>query len=262
MKKFFLLITLFLGVFLTSYTDLSLKPNRVRRLIIDAGHGGKDPGTKGYKKIEEKKLALEIAYGVGALVKTHLKDVEIIYTRSTDEFVELRERARRANKEHGDMFISIHANASLSPEMNGTETYIMGLSASEDNLDVAKRENASILQEVNYRDKYDGYDPNSAATHILFMNYQNGYHYNSLRMANKIEDHFKLKLRRNSRGVKQSNFVVLWKTAMPSVLVEVGFLTNPAEESFLLGSAGKAHISDEIYKSFRDYKNEVENKER
>lgn len=262
MKKFTLFLALFVGIFLTSYTDLSLKPNRVRRLIIDAGHGGKDPGTKGSKNLEEKKLALTIAHEAGALIRTHLKDVDVVYTRSTDEFVELRERARKANKEAGDMFISIHANASLSPEMNGTETFIMGLAASDDNLDVAKRENSSILKEANYRAKYDGYDPNNAATHILFMNYQNAYHYNSARMAHKVEDHFRLKLRRNSRGVKQSNFVVLWKTAMPSVLIEVGFLTNPAEESFLVSDAGKTYIADEIYKSFRDYKNEIENRDR
>lgn len=261
MKKILLFATLFLGIFLTSYTTLSLKPNRVRRVIIDAGHGGKDPGTRGKKTIE-KQLALEIAYGAGALIKTHLKDVEVVYTRTSDEFVELRERARKANKEAGDMFISVHCNASLSPEMSGTETYIMGLGAAEDNLDVAKRENSSILQEANYKDKYEGFDPNDAATHILFMNYQNGYHYNSARMAQKVEDRFKFKLLRTSRGVKQNNFVVLWKTAMPSVLIEVGFLTNATEESFLGGNSGKAHISDEIYKAFRDYKNEIEKKGR
>jgi N-acetylmuramoyl-L-alanine amidase len=259
MKTLLLFFAVFAGVWLSSYTNLNMKPNKIRKVVIDAGHGGKDPGCLG-KKCVEKDIALQVAYGFGSNIRMHMKDVEIVYTRTKDEFIELRERARKANKEGSDFFISIHANASTSPEMYGTESYIMGLSSSEENLEVAKRENSSILQEHDYQSHYKGFDPKDEVSNILMLNYQNAYHYNSLRMAQKVEDHFKYKLLRHSRGVKQANFVVLQKVAMPSILVEIGFLTNSNEESFLTGNKGKAHIADELYKAFRDYKTEFESR--
>jgi N-acetylmuramoyl-L-alanine amidase len=257
MRKLSFIFLSVLGIWLTSFTTVNLKTNKIRKVVIDAGHGGKDPGCLG-KKCMEKDVALAIAYGFGANIKIHMENIEVVYTRTRDEFVELRERARKANKEQSDFFISIHANASTSPEMFGTESYIMGLASAEENLEVAKRENSSILKESNYQEHYKGFNPYDAASHILMLNYQSSYHNNSLNMARKVEDHFKNKLLRHSRGVKQANFVVLQKVAMPSVLVEVGFLTNSTEESFLNGNKGQAHIADELYKAFRDYKTEFE----
>ncbi len=242
-----------------AYTPLCMKPNKVRKVIIDAGHGGKDPGCFG-KKLQEKDVCFNVAMEVGALIKMHLPDVQVVYTRTQkNQFVELRERARLANREHGDLFMSIHCNASTSKEASGTETYIMGMNEFNSNEDdVALRENASILNEVDYLEKYDGFDPESPMSHIILANYQNTFQHNSLRFASHIENEFVESARRKSRGVKQSSFVVLWKTAMPSVLVEVGFLTNPEEETFLGDSTGKTNIALGIFHAFEKYKNTVE----
>ncbi len=257
MTKLLFIFLAVIGIWLTSFTSVNLKTNKIRNVVIDPGHGGKDPGCVG-KNCMEKDVAMAIAYGFGANIRAHMKDVNVIYTRTRDEFIELRERARLANKEHSDLFISIHANAATTPDMFGTETYVMGLNSADENLDVAKRENASILKESGYQEHYKGFDPNDAASHILMLNYQNTYHKSSTIMANHIENHFKNKLLRHSRGVKQANFLVLQQVSMASVLVEVGFLTNSTEESFLNGSKGQAHISYELYKAFRDYKTEFE----
>lgn len=242
---------------LCSYSPLNRKDRRIHKVVIDAGHGGKDPGCLG-KATMEKDVAHAVAYEVGSLIKA-LDGVQVVYTRlQNDEFVPLEERARIANKENADLFISVHANASPSPHIHGTETYVMGLNSSEENLDVALRENASILQETDYRKRYNGFDPNAPGSHILMANYQSAYLANSLRMAQYVEHHFTKNTNRQSRGVKQSGFLVLWKTAMPSVLIETGFLTNEAEEKFLSGDAGKTKIASSIYRAFRDYKYNIE----
>jgi len=260
MKNFITFFVICLGLLMTSYTTLNVKSNKVRKIVIDAGHGGKDPGCLG-KHTHEKDVALDVAMELGALIKTHLRDVQVIYTRRRNtDFVELHERARVANKNGADFFISIHCNASESGAIHGTETYVMGLNQSSENLHVAMRENSAILKEINYQEKYDGFDPNSPISYILMANYQNAFQASSLRMANKVEHEFKNRLQRNSRGVKQSGFVVLWKTAMPSVLVETGFLTNPQEEGFLNTDKGKTLTASSLFRAFRDYKEEMEGK--
>lgn len=231
----------------------------IDKIVIDAGHGGHDSGCLG-KSSQEKHLALAIALKMGAYVEEAFPDVEVIYTRKTDVFIPLHERAEIANKNKADLFISIHCNANNNHTVYGTETYVMGLHRTEQNLDVAKRENEAILLEDNYDEHYDGFDPNSPEGHIIFSLYQNAYLDQSISFASKIEEQFRERALRKSRGVKQAGFLVLYKTAMPSVLVESGFLTNNTEENYLRTEDGQAFIASAIYRAFKDYKHEMEAK--
>lgn len=244
-----------------AYVPLNTRPNRVLKVVIDAGHGGKDSGCFG-KKLQEKDVCLSVAMEVGVLIKNYFPEVQVVYTRTkASQFVELRERARLANREHGDLFMSIHCNAATSADASGTETYIMGLNDTEiETEDVSLRENSAILNEIDYLEKYDGFDPESPMSHIILANYQNTFQHNSLRLASNIEHEFVETAQRRSRGVKQSSFVVLWKTAMPSVLVEVGFLTNQEEENYLGHPNGKKNIAYGLFKAFEKYKNGIEAK--
>jgi len=243
---------------LGSFTNLNKPSYKVNKIVIDAGHGGKDGGTSGAVS-KEKDVALKIATELGTIIEEYLPDVEVIYTRSDDHFVELDERANIANKNGADLFVSIHCNAvGHSNRVKGTETWVMGLHKSETNLNVAKRENSVILMEENYTEKYEGFDPNDPASHILFSLYQNAYLSNSLNLAEKIEFQFKKRVGRNSRGVKQAGFVVLYKSSMPSVLIETGFLSNPAEERYLNDDLGQTYIASGIFRAVRDYKVEIE----
>ena len=230
---------------------------RVKTIVIDAGHGGKDPGCVA-GTLYEKDIALNIALRVGQLIEKNYPDINVIYTRKTDEFIELFERANIANKNKANLFICIHVNASTNKEQIGTETYVMGIEKSESNLEVSKRENSVVLMEDNYLSKYDGFDPNSPEAHIIFSLYQNAFLDQSLSLASKIEGQFKTKAKRISRGVKQAGFLVLWKTAMPSILVETGFISNPEERKYLTSDSGKTYLSSAIYKAFCEYKNEIE----
>lgn len=243
-------------VLASSFTGSSRKAYRLRTVVIDAGHGGKDPGCNG-RKSQEADVALKIAMELGNIIEKNLPDVKVIYTRKTDTFVELIDRAGLANKNRADLFISIHCNSGPSSAF-GTETYCMGLHTSEGNLKVAKRENAVILEEENYKEKYNGFDPNSPQSHIMFALYQSAYIENSLRFAQKVEHQFKTKVGRSSRGVKQAGLLVLWKSAMPSALIEVGFLTNANEEKYLNDKSGQSYMATGIYKAFKDYKQELE----
>jgi N-acetylmuramoyl-L-alanine amidase len=247
-------LLLLLASFLPSSAQ---KQFRIRTVVIDAGHGGKDPGCHG-KSAKESLVALKVALEFGNNIKKHMPDVKVLYTRSTDKFVELHDRAKFANKNHADLFISIHCNANRTAGIRGTETYTMGLSSSEGNLEVAKRENSVILQEDDYKEKYGGFDPKSPLGHIFMSNYQSVHLENSLRFADKIENQFKDRVGRRSRGVKQAGFVVLWQTAMPSVLVEIGFLTNAEEEKYLNDSKGQSYIASGLLRALREYKEEME----
>jgi N-acetylmuramoyl-L-alanine amidase len=243
---------------LCSFTRLDKRSfYSVRTVIIDAGHGGRDPGTHG-KYVKEKDITLKVALLLGKTIKEHYPGVKVFYTRMSDKFVELHDRASLANRNHADLFISIHCNANPSKIVYGTETYAMGLHTSDGNLDVAKRENSVIYLEEDHEENYGGFDPTSPMAHILMANYQRAYLDNSLRFAAKIEKQFEQHASRKSRGVKQAGFVVLWKSAMPSVLVEIGFLSNPQEEKYLMGSAGQTKIASGIYRAFREYKEEME----
>ncbi len=238
--------------------DTGTRKYSIRKVIIDAGHGGHDPGALG-KFSKEKDITLQIALECGRLIRKHMQDVEVIYTRQQDTFVTLHNRAKIANKSNVDVFISIHCNANpQGPTAHGTETYTMGMHTSKYNLEVAKRENAVILMEDNYQKNYQGFDPKLPESHILLSLYQNAYDYNSLKLAQNIQHQLKNRVGRVSRGVKQAGLLVLWKTTAPSVLVEVGFLTNPQEEKYLNSKLGQVHIASGIFRAFRDYKNELE----
>jgi len=232
---------------------------KVKKVVIDAGHGGKDPGALG-KKSKEKDIALAIALKVGKYIDNNIVDVEVSYTRKTDVFVELFRRSEIANEKNADLFISIHVNSNKSKNPSGTATYIMGLHKMKENLEVAKTENSVILIEDDYKLKYEGYDPNSPETEIIMSLYQNTYLKQSTTFAAKIQEQFKNKAGRLDMGVRQAGLMVLWNCAMPSVLIETGFISNPAEEDYLRSDYGQSIIASAIFRAFRDYKTEIETK--
>jgi N-acetylmuramoyl-L-alanine amidase len=259
-------ILLFISLFLFSFSVNDEKKSNsktrdgkkysLKTVVIDAGHGGHDVGCIG-GHAHEKDITLAIALKLGKLIENNFDDVKVIYTRKTDVFIGLGERAEIANTNRADLFISIHCNSASNKSAYGTETFVMGLNKSDDNLNVAKRENSSILLEKDYEIKYDGFDPNSPETHIIFSLYQNTFLSHSLLFASKVENQFKQN-GRFSRGVKQDNFMVLFRSTMPSVLIESGFLTNANEQKILTSPKGQEEVATSIYKAFRDYKTEME----
>ncbi|SHK58547.1 N-acetylmuramoyl-L-alanine amidase [Hymenobacter psychrotolerans DSM 18569] len=229
---------------------------RLRTVVLDAGHGGKDRGCAG-AHAREADVALKIVLALGRQIEESMPDVKVVYTRKTDVFVELADRAGIANKHNADLFISVHCNAS-SPSAYGTEVWTMGPHKTDANLATAKRENAVILQEDNYKERYNGFDPTSPQSHILFSLYQSAHIVNSIRFAQKVDHQFRTTVKRPSRGVKQAGFLVLWKSTMPAVLIESGFLTNRQEELYLNDKTNQTYMASGIYRAFRDYKNELE----
>jgi N-acetylmuramoyl-L-alanine amidase len=246
-----------------SKEDLWLKQNilktgdrkkKVIKIVIDAGHGGHDSGAVG-KNSFEKDITLKMALKVGDMIQSRYPDVEVIQTRTTDVFIPLFRRIQYANEQNADLFISIHCNFISNTKTRGTETFVMGLNRAGDNLEVAKRENASILLEQNYEANYDGYDPNSPEGHIMLSMYQNNYLDKSIEFAAAVEEQFgKLHISK-SRGVKQAGFAVLRRASMPAVLVEAGFLSNDVEEAFLLSEDGQGVVSESIVRAFDKYYN-------
>jgi N-acetylmuramoyl-L-alanine amidase len=241
----------------SSSTTVQTPEFKVDVVVIDAGHGGKDHGTSG-KNIREKDVALKIALKLGNYIEKNIPGVKVIYTRKDDRYLPLDERADIANKNKADLFICIHANANRNIRAFGTETYVMGLHVDDNNLAVAKRENSVILLDENYQERYEGFDPNSPESYILFTLTQSAYQSSSLSFAQKVEDQFRKRVGRVSRGVKQAGFLVLWRTTMPSVLIETGFLSNSPEEKFLASDDGQELIASGIYRAFKEYKAEVE----
>lgn len=232
-------------------------PYQIKKIVIDPGHGGRDHGCTGHGS-KEKHLALQIAKRLGRLVHYVYPEVEVIYTRSTDVFVPLYRRAEIANQAQADLFISIHCNAISTSKIYGSETYVMGLHTAEENLKVAKRENASILLEDNYLENYGGYDPNSDEGHIFLTLFQNAFLEQSIQFAQAIEDEIHAHAGRKSRGVKQAGFMVLRQTTMPSVLVETGYLTNAQDQAFLASDGGQIKMAESIFNAFRIYKRRME----
>jgi N-acetylmuramoyl-L-alanine amidase len=247
-----------IALLLGSFTTIGVKDYRVKKVVIDAGHGGKDSGTYGDFSYE-KDVALDIALELGEIINKYMPDVEVIYTRDKDSFPSLNDRADIANKNGADIFLSVHCNsAPYSESVHGTESYVMGLNKTEKSLEVAMRENSVIELEENYQENYEGFDPNSPESYILFNLYQNSFLNNSLSLASNIETQFAKRVGRKSRGVKQGPFLVLWRTSMPSVLIEVGFLSNPKEEVDLNDDLQQTYIASGIFRAFRDYKKEIE----
>jgi len=253
-----MLIFLNLTLAFNGYAQIEEKYS-LKTVVIDAGHGGKDDGASG-KKSKEKDIVLAISLKLGTYIEENIPDVKVLYTRTTDVFVPLNERADIANKNKADLFISIHCNGNDNPRAYGTETYAMGLHKTDGNLEVAKMENSAILFEEDYTTKYEGFDPQSAESYIIFSFLQNTFLEQSLNYASFVEKEFEVRALRRSRGVKQAGFLVLWKTTMPSVLVETGFLTNPSEERYLMSNQGQEYIASAIYRAFKSYKQTIEEK--
>lgn len=275
-------------VFSSFYTKKDEPKRKVKIIVIDPGHGGKDPGCNGVS-CKEKDVALAVSLKLGKLIEEYIKDVKVIYTRKTDVFVELEDRAKIANDNNADLFISIHCNAAgkavmikdkktgkMRPKMYknskgkliavetanpvpfGSETYVMGLKNEEGKMKVAQRENSAMLLEDNYETKYQGFDPNSEESYIIMSNYTSSYVIQSAGLALKIQDQYSNKAGRVDKGVHRQSIWVLWRTSMPSVLTEIGYLTNPEEEKFLGSEKGQTYIAACLFRAFRKYKDEQE----
>jgi N-acetylmuramoyl-L-alanine amidase len=249
---FFRILILFLiGIFF-SESSPAQNLSTVKTVVIDAGHGGKDPGAV-LGTTFEKDIVLNIALKLGNYIEEHLQNVKVIYTRNTDEFIELHERSAIANRNNADLFISIHADAGAPASVNGTSTFVMGLHKAAENLEVAKRENSVILKEDNYKQNYQGFDPNSPEYEIIFSLYQNAYLKQSIRFADMVQKQFKNRAMRHDRGVRQAGLVVLWNCTMPGVLIETGFLSNDGERAFLKSDYGQSIIASAIFRAVRGY---------
>jgi N-acetylmuramoyl-L-alanine amidase len=239
----------------------AVEDDQIRVVVVDAGHGGKDPGAIGAIS-KEKDVVLDLAFRLEQKIKSEYPDVKVILTRNADKFIELHERSNIANRHKADLFISIHCNSlpknKTSPA--GTETFVMGIHKTDENLEVAKRENAAIYQEKNYEEVYKGFNPNSPLAYIMMANRQNAFMSSSSNFASKIENQFKTHAKRSSRGVKQAGLLVLWQSTMPAVLVEAGFLSHREEEHFLNTEDGQDSIAEAIFLAFKEYKEELEEK--
>ena len=225
-------------------------------VVLDPGHGGKDPGAVG-KKGQEKNINLNVALAVGKMITDKHPDVKVVYTRQTDKYVTLQERPNIANNADGDLFISIHTNASESTKAYGAETFTLGLSKSQANFEVAKRENSVLLLEEGNKETYQGFDPTSPDSYIMFEFMQSKYIDQSVEIAYYIQKEF-VEIKRLDRGVRQAIFWVLHQVKMPSILVELGFITNPNEESFLISDEGQTKMATCIYSAFEKYKHEYD----
>jgi len=234
---------------ITSVTDGS----RQFIVVIDPGHGGKDPGAVN-KSIREKDIVLGIGLKLGKLINENHSDVKVVYTRNTDVFIPLIERSRIANKIKADLFISLHANFCATPSIRGTETFTLGLHRSEDNLEIAKKENSVILLEEDYNTTYEGFDPNLSESYIMFELMQSSYLKQSVSFATEIQQQFKSHLSSTDRSVKQAGFLVLRQSSMPSVLIETGFLSNQAEANYLNSEDGQRNIALSIFEAFSKFK--------
>lgn len=230
---------------------------RIKTIVIDPGHGGRDSGARGVYSME-KDIVLDIALRLGKYFEENFPDIEVIFTRKTDTLIPLYERAETANKNNADLFISVHVNANPNRLASGTETFAMGIHKSQSNLEVAKQENAAILYEEDHDEQYEGFDPQSAESYIIFSLMQDAYLKQSLNFASSIQDNFEAETGLNNRGVKQAGFLVLYKTTMPRVLVEAGFISNPEEENYLNSDKGKEKIAASIFKAFKKYKENAE----
>ena len=242
-------------VFLLPMVLMAQRGEKIRTVVIDAGHGGKDTGALGAIS-KEKDLNLTVALLTGEYIKKNLPDVKVIYTRERDVFVTLNERAAIANRNNADVFISIHCNSAGSKGSTavGAETFVLGEHKNAANLEVAKKENSSILYEEDAKEQYGDFDLNSPEAYIALSLFQQEYLNQSLQLAANVQEQFTKRVGRKDRGVQQAGFLVLWRTAMPSILIELGFISNAAEERFLASEKGQEYMASAIYRAFRDFK--------
>ncbi len=257
-KRIFLFFLLLVGVNNFSFSQSA--ENQIRTIVIDAGHGGKDPGTMGTKryKIYEKDIALEVSLILGRYIEKKFPEIKVVYTRKKDVFLELWERTELANKNDADLFISIHCDGFKNSDASGASVFVMGMSKLKANMDVAMRENSVMYLEDNFKEKYDGFDPKSAESYIVFSLMQNTYLEQSISFAQQLDIQFVERVYRKSRGVKQAPFYVISRVNMPSVLIELGFLTNPDEEDFLHSENGQIYMASAIFRAFKEYKETVD----
>lgn len=252
------ILLLFTAFILQTHDGLAQSNHtNINTVVIDAGHGGKDPGALS-KVIREKDIVLSIALKLGAYIEKYFPKVKVIYTRKTDVFIPLNRRSEIANQNKADLFISIHANANNNPKISGTETYTLGLHKTKENLEVAMKENSVMLYEDDYSTKYAGFDPHNPASYIIFNLLQGVNRENSINLAELTEFQFKTRVGRHSRGVREAGFWVLKQVSMPSILVEVGFVSNPTEANYLKKSTNQDFLASAIFRAFRDYKTKVE----
>lgn len=257
-KRYFQYIYLLIALFLALSGVQAREKTFI--VVIDAGHGGKDPGARG-SVINEKEINLAVALKLGAKISAGHDDVKVVYTRKTDRFIELDERANIANRNKADLFISIHTNSvKKGNTARGTETYTLGLARTDENLAVAMRENSAILLEDNYQQTYEGFDPNSSESYIIFEFMQNKHMEQSISFASEIQKCF-VSAKRSDRGVRQAGFLVLRKTSMPSVLVELGYISNRDEERFMKSTDGQNKLAAALYDAFTRYKKEYDRKQ-
>lgn len=233
-------------------------------VVIDAGHGGKDVGALG-RKVREKDVNLSVALTLGGLIKSEFEDVEVVYTRDKDKYLTLQERAQIANKSKGNLFISIHCNSLDKRNKNrnkirGASTYVLGLHKSDDNLEVAMRENSVIALEDDYKITYQGFDPNSSESYIIFEISQSAHLAQSVDFASSVQNELNKTANRVDRGVRQAGFLVLARTTMPAVLIELDFICNPTEELFIGSKNGQEKLAKAIFNAFKKYKNSIDNK--
>ena len=257
-KRIFLFFLLYISVNNFSFSQSA--ENQIRTIVIDAGHGGKDPGTMGTKryKIYEKDIALEVSLILGRYIEKKFPEIKVVYTRKKDVFLELWERTELANKNDADLFISIHCDGFKNSDASGASVFVMGMSKLKANMDVAMRENSVMYLEDNFKEKYDGFDPKSAESYIVFSLMQNTYLDQSISFAQQLDIQFVERAYRKSRGVKQAPFYVISRVNMPSVLIELGFLTNPDEEDFLHSENGQIYMASAIFRAFKEYKETVD----
>ena len=251
---FSIIVPLFLmGTDAYAGNDSSVK---LRTVVIDAGHGGHDPGTiSPDKKIKESTINLDIALMLGKKIDEAFPDVKVLYTRQKDVFIPLAQRAEIANRNNADLFISIHVNSvPKKTNVRGVETFVMGTDKSASNMEVCKRENSVILLEEDYSTTYQGFDPSNAESYIFFNLMQNASFEQSIEMASLVQKQLKKGPITVDRGIKQAPILVLWKTTMPAVLVEVGFLSNPSDRKILASKSERNKIADNIFKAFSAFK--------
>ena len=250
----FLIVTMAFSSMITSAQNADYVFDKI---VIDAGHGGKDPGAT-IGGVFEKDIVLDVALRAGEMVKKKFPDIKVVYTRDKDVFIPLDDRADIANKQKADLFISIHVNSCPKNTIYGAETYILGQHRSQENLDVAKMENSVILLEDDYSTRYEGFDPNQAESYIMFEMIQNEFLEQSRLFADKVQKNIISLTERKDRGVRQAGFLVLRKTAMPSVLIELGFLSNDNERKFLTSGKGTDLMAQSIFSSVSDYKQRLD----
>lgn len=258
-----LLLLALCPLFLSVVFPANAQDNRagIAKVVLDAGHGGKDPGTV-YQGYREKDITLSVALRLGALIRENHPEVQVIYTRKTDVLIPLDERGNIANKAGADLFISIHVNGARNSAASGTETFVMGVDKSGGNLEIAMKENDVITYEKDYTTSYEGYKPGDAESFIIFSLMQYSYEAQSLNFANQVQKQYVKNSALANRGVKQAGFLVLWRTSMPSVLTELGFLSNPDDRKILTTANGQEKLARSLFNAFSEYKTKTEGKGR